>query len=227
MAEEERCTQRENEEGKGLGERRIIKLNVGGRVFHTTQDTLLHRGRNFFAGLLQQSLPSTMDEHGAFFIDRNGDLFAPLLDYLRTGRLRVAPGVSRLAIMEEASFYAIELPETERWTEDQLEYCILEISAKYLSHGKIYFRLYHETSAKPEVVGDISTAGYWEVTKKHLLARIVGVMGRAGWKLSQVLGTEHDDGSVPESYMFSKPFQGRGAPDFALLLDLLKNAIPQ
>ena len=146
-----------------------------------------------------------------------------MLDYLRTGKLLIPPGVSRAAVLEEASFYSIELPDSECWTEDQLEYCILEISAKYIGHGKIYFRLYHESVPKPEVIGEISTAGYWEVTKKHLLARTVGVLGRSGWKLSQVLGTEHDDGSVPESYLFSKSYQGRGGEDFAFLLSLFKH----
>merc|ERR1712000_201612 len=137
-----------------------VKLNVGGRTFHTSRATLLQRGRNFFWGLLTHSIASTLDEKGAYFIDRNGELFSPLLDYLRTGKLLVPPGMSRAAVLEEANFYSIELPETESWTEDQLEYCILEISAKYIGHGKIYFRLYHESVAKPEVIGEISTAGY-------------------------------------------------------------------
>lgn len=201
---------------------KVVQLNIGGKIFQTTTDTLTQKGTNFFTALLDGSIDSTRDENGAYFIDRNGTLFEPLLDFLRSGNLFIHKGLSRAAILEEANFYSIELPESEYWTENRWEYCILEISAKYMARSKIFFRLYHESVPKPEVVGEISTAGYWEVSKKCLFAKIVGTFGRTGWQLSQVLGTEHDDGSVPESYVFSKHCEGRGQEDFQNLLELLK-----
>ena len=111
---------------------KIVKLNIGGTLYQTTADTLT-RSHNFFSGLLDKAISSTKDADGAYFIDRNGRLFEPLLDYLRTGKLFILPGMSRAAVLEEATFYSIELPESEMWTENQWEYCILEISANVLS----------------------------------------------------------------------------------------------
>ncbi|KAH3732132.1 mitogen-activated protein kinase kinase kinase [Pelomyxa schiedti] len=92
----------------------LVKLNIGGRLFTTTKSTLLQRGANggssFFDPLLLGKLPSTRDETGAYFVDRNGDYFALILDFLRTGKLRVPDGVDFRAVVEEAQFYQIALP---------------------------------------------------------------------------------------------------------------------
>ncbi len=55
----------------------------------TTTQTLLGGGENFFTGLLQGQIPSLKDTEGYYFIDRDGRLFAFLLDFLRTGRWKV------------------------------------------------------------------------------------------------------------------------------------------
>src|SRR3990167_2775140 len=204
---------------KMTGNCNIVKLNIGGIIYQTTTQTLTQRGLNFFTALFEVSFPSTIDENGAYFIDRNGKLFEPLLDYLRSGKLFIPKNISRAAILEEAAFYSIELPESEKWEGDNVEYCILEISAKYMTQKKIFFRLYHDSFRTPEVVGEVSTAGYWEVQKKHVLANLMCQMGREGWELKQVLGTENDDGTLPESYVFAK--QNNGTP-LKIINDLIK-----
>jgi hypothetical protein len=87
----------------------IVKLNIGGRHFVTTKTTLLSRGDNFFKPLVMGEFSSLKDEQGAFFIDRNGDYFAPILDYLRCGNLIIPADLKLEAIFEEASFYSIDL----------------------------------------------------------------------------------------------------------------------
>ncbi len=62
----------------------VVKLNVGGVIYTTTSRTLLSRGENFFTALLSNKVPTTILDD-AYFIDRNGHYFAPVLDYLRTG----------------------------------------------------------------------------------------------------------------------------------------------
>ncbi|KAH3732107.1 hypothetical protein Pelo_17060 [Pelomyxa schiedti] len=98
----------------------IVKLNVGGRVFTTTRTTLSmpsHCGgggecsSSFFTVLLSGKFSSTLDETGAFFIDRNGDLFAPILDFMRTGLLFVPPTLNPDAVYNEAEYYQIQLPD--------------------------------------------------------------------------------------------------------------------
>ena len=62
--------------------------------------------------LVSGELPSTLDEQGRYFIDRNGELFVFVLDWLRTAGdaevvARASPDVlGRLRI--EADFYGID-----------------------------------------------------------------------------------------------------------------------
>ncbi|KAL6066985.1 BTB/POZ domain-containing protein kctd16 [Balamuthia mandrillaris] len=87
----------------------IVKLNIGGVKYVTTGSTLTRNGPNFFTALLSGRIPSFQDQDG-YFIDRNGGLFAPILEMLRTGELEVPPGVSLTSLQREADFYSIPLP---------------------------------------------------------------------------------------------------------------------
>ncbi|KAH3761439.1 hypothetical protein Pelo_6741 [Pelomyxa schiedti] len=93
----------------------VVRLNVGGCVFATTRTTLTMNpaSSSFFTVLLSGKFTSTMDETGAFFIDRNGKLFAPILDFMRTGKLFVPPSVSADAVYNEAEYYQIQLPDRQ------------------------------------------------------------------------------------------------------------------
>lgn len=88
---------------------KIIKLNIGGVLFCTTSSTLLGRGENFFTALLSGRFAASMDENGAYFIDRNGRTFEPLLDYLRTGTLIIPPTIPMESVLIEASFFLIDI----------------------------------------------------------------------------------------------------------------------
>ena len=91
---------------------RIIRLLVGGREHATTRDTLSMVPDSFLDRLVSGELPSTLDEAGRYFIDRNGELFVFVLDWLRTAGdaevvARASPDVlGRLRI--EADFYGID-----------------------------------------------------------------------------------------------------------------------
>jgi hypothetical protein len=86
----------------------IVKLNIGGVRYLSTQQTLA-QGENFFSGLLSGKIPSLVDDDGYFFIDRDGRLFHYLLEFLRSGRLKVPPGVDEQDLVAEARFYSIDL----------------------------------------------------------------------------------------------------------------------
>ncbi len=64
----------------------IIELNVGGRHFTTFQSTLEKYPDTFFDALVSDRW-ETKDKDGRYFIDRDGDLFAHILNYLRTDRI--------------------------------------------------------------------------------------------------------------------------------------------
>jgi len=73
----------------GQKDPKIIHLNIGGVRYTTTEGTLCHYGTNYFSGLLSGQFPALVDETGAYFIDRNGIYFEPILDFLRSGELQI------------------------------------------------------------------------------------------------------------------------------------------
>eukprot|EP01095_Lingulamoeba_sp_RSL-Kostka_P015531 TRINITY_DN7179_c0_g1_i1.p1 TRINITY_DN7179_c0_g1~~TRINITY_DN7179_c0_g1_i1.p1 ORF type:complete len:343 (+),score=65.06 TRINITY_DN7179_c0_g1_i1:163-1191(+) len=91
----------------------IIKLNVGGKKYITTRSTIFSKGENFLTILIDNDEktqgPSTFkDEEGYYFIDRNAEIFALVLDYFRTGVIILEhPSHSRQQILLEYDFYQI------------------------------------------------------------------------------------------------------------------------
>ncbi|CAH2080173.1 unnamed protein product [Thlaspi arvense] len=79
----------------------VVSINVGGRIFQTTKQTLTLAGTD--------SLLSQLATESARFVDRDPDLFSVLLYILRTGNL---PARSRAFdvrdLIEESRFYGIE-----------------------------------------------------------------------------------------------------------------------
>jgi len=76
----------------------------------TTKSTLLSSGEpNFFTALLNGKLNSQKDQNGAYFIDRNGKFFEPILDFLRHGDLIIPPELNLSLVLKEANFYSIDV----------------------------------------------------------------------------------------------------------------------
>ncbi|CAH8430974.1 unnamed protein product [Schistosoma intercalatum] len=85
----------------------IVNLNVGGRKFSTSRNTLLWNKNSFFSILLDGALPTLRDESGAIFIDRDPDMFSVILNYLRTSEVNLN-GVDINSLKNEAQFYALD-----------------------------------------------------------------------------------------------------------------------
>jgi hypothetical protein len=49
------------------------------------------------------------DENGDIFVDRDPGLFAPILEFMRTGRFHASPALLD-AVYKEATFYGVKLP---------------------------------------------------------------------------------------------------------------------
>ncbi len=103
----------------------LVKLNIGGVKYITTQETLCKYGKNYFSYLLSESYSTVTDEKstlskifkiGYIFIDRDGKYFEPILEYLRTGEFLQPPHLDPKAISREASFYSIQIPSLQLHT---------------------------------------------------------------------------------------------------------------
>lgn len=86
----------------------IVKLNIGGYRYETTVLTITRIKDTFFSTLLSSRLETTKDEQGAYFIDRDGQFFAPILTYLRTNELAIPNSMTIQDVKREAAFYSIE-----------------------------------------------------------------------------------------------------------------------
>jgi hypothetical protein len=93
----------------------LVKLNVGGRRYITTRSTIFSRGENFLTALLLNDDSSRVnvarDDDGYIFIDRNGEAFSVVLDFLRTGTLILKhSSCSAEQLVLEFDFYQIDIP---------------------------------------------------------------------------------------------------------------------
>ncbi|XP_031834035.1 BTB/POZ domain-containing protein KCTD9 isoform X3 [Nomia melanderi] len=93
-----------------------ITLNVGGKYFTTTRDTLTKKEPTSMLARMfsettnneQRILPSRQDHSGAFLIDRSPTYFEPLLNYLRLGQIILDANVNAAGVLAEARFYGVE-----------------------------------------------------------------------------------------------------------------------
>ena len=86
----------------------IVKLNVGGKLFVTSAQTLTVASPNsFLAKIISGGLPSTLDDNGAYFIDRCPELFEKVLTFLRTKKIRLG-NIDLDDMLNEADYYGVQ-----------------------------------------------------------------------------------------------------------------------
>jgi hypothetical protein len=73
--------QKEKVEDKELKEK-VIAFNIGGQRFCLSKATLLKHENSYFVKLFDGRAPIVKDKNGDFFIDRNGNLFHHVVEYL-------------------------------------------------------------------------------------------------------------------------------------------------
>lgn len=88
----------------------LIKLNVGGRTFTTSKTTLTRYDDSLLGRMFSGRHDLANDEEGRVFIDRNGELFEHVLDFLREGTAWVAPDDATLMLRLEKEFDYFQLP---------------------------------------------------------------------------------------------------------------------
>ena len=102
-----------------------VQLDVGGREFSTMVETLTTEKDTFFTALFSKQWDLEKDERGRIFIDRNGDLFVEILDFMRNPSEFILPEERlRRRLISEAKFYKLKsflevLTEPERKEEEE------------------------------------------------------------------------------------------------------------
>ncbi|CAF0783939.1 unnamed protein product [Adineta steineri] len=87
-----------------------VLLDVGGKDFSTTIQTLTsHEKDSYFTALFSRHWELEKDERGRIFIDRNGDLFVEILEYMRNAQNYDIPSDEHLQhkLLNEAAFFQL------------------------------------------------------------------------------------------------------------------------
>ncbi|KAL9645976.1 hypothetical protein ABK040_000447 [Willaertia magna] len=89
----------------------IVYLNVGGRHFTTSITILTTFSNSFFTTMFSGRFELSKTKDGYIFIDRDGDLFVYILEYLRDREI-ILPNkdaeVLKKKIIREAKYYQLE-----------------------------------------------------------------------------------------------------------------------
>jgi len=85
----------------------IIGLNIGGSYFSTSLTTLCRDPNSMLAKMFSTNIGVLTDQHGNYFIDRDGTHFRYILNYLRDGVLDVPKKIAK-ELLQEAKFYQLE-----------------------------------------------------------------------------------------------------------------------
>jgi hypothetical protein len=104
-----------------------VELNIGGFRFETSVQTLRRVPHTFFDAHFSGRYAQDVCADGSIFVDRNGEHFGHVLEYMRDGMVLVAkpgarPSITLLRTLKcEFDFYCIELCTEQPTEPHQLE----------------------------------------------------------------------------------------------------------
>lgn len=86
-----------------------VHLNVGGRVYTTSLETLTSHPNSRISKLFNGEIPVVLDTiNHQYFIDRDGNYFRFVLNYLRTGKSNISEKFEELSgLLEEAKYFGL------------------------------------------------------------------------------------------------------------------------
>lgn len=84
----------------------VIELNVGGRIFQTTLETITKYPQSFLGAMFSGRHKLNLDQKGRYFIDRNGEHFEHILEFLRDDTY-LPPKDVVVGVFNDADYFAI------------------------------------------------------------------------------------------------------------------------
>jgi BTB/POZ domain len=86
-----------------------VKFNVGGKIFEVKQELL----KKFPDTMMLRAVAEMSDmRNEPIFINRNGDRFVYVLDYMRDGKAHLPITISKCAFISDLAFYGIEVTDS-------------------------------------------------------------------------------------------------------------------
>ena len=86
----------------------VVQFDVGGRVFKTSRSLIDQHEDTMLARLVSDTWQE--DPNKSVFIDRDGDIFAQVINYLRYGSIELPMTISKAMFLRDLDFFGI-VPE--------------------------------------------------------------------------------------------------------------------
>ncbi|XP_062423029.1 potassium channel regulatory protein [Rhea pennata] len=139
-----------------MSNRELVVLSVGGVRFVTRASTLQQFPESRLARMLNDEDCEFRQLNGEFFVDRDGNLFSYILDFLRTLQVSLPTDFSDYQrLQREAEFYGLcslaELLSQEHLLKPRLE--ILEVRF-FLQEMQAFFRIFGSCSSTVEALAE-------------------------------------------------------------------------
>jgi hypothetical protein len=140
-----------------------VELNIGGFHFETSVQTLRRVPHTFFDAYFSGRYAQDVCRDGSIFVDRDGEHFGHVLEYMRDGMVAVAepgaqPSVSLLrALKREFGFYCIDLGSEQPAELHKLETAYV-MGGRLVGHTMLSMERYDASSEQWSAVASMATA---------------------------------------------------------------------
>eukprot|EP01084_Bolivina_argentea_P127911 226168_1 len=111
LAQQEHQIAKKESEFKAIQFADIITLDIGGTKYRTSWDTLTKDKGSLFTKIFNGEAAITKNDDGSYFIDRDGEIFKYILNYLRKQNINLInlnDEHFRMDLLTEAHFYKME-----------------------------------------------------------------------------------------------------------------------
>jgi hypothetical protein len=110
-----------------------VKFNVGGKHFEVSRALIVEHPDTMLAKLISKAWENESDKDKPIFIDRDGDKFSYVLDYLRYGSIELPQSIPKTMLQRELDYYGIAVADGTVKSMSFIE-CVQTNNAKFEHH---------------------------------------------------------------------------------------------